>query len=220
MEIVRNLVLNLIVIAVLAVFLEMLLPAGDMRRYVKMVMGLLIVIAVLQAAGNLIRGGWQLDMPVPAQTGPSPGAPGLPDIMAGGRRLAADTQAQALEQYRQGLALQIAALAGMNGRLTVREVEVDLYGDKNDKKFGQIRQVQLLFDAAPAAAEQKNPLVGPVKVEVGKNAGAGGNAVSGRAQPPPEVEQAARRAAANVANFYNLSPEQVKFEFRTAAAGG
>lgn len=218
MEIVRNLVLNLIVIAVLAVFLEMLLPSGDMRRYVRMVMGLLIVIAVLQAAGNLIRGGWQLDMPVPAQAGPSSGASGLTDIMAGGRRLAADAQAQALEQYRQGLARQIAALAGMNGRLTVWGVEVALYEDKNDRKFGQIRQVRLILGTAPAVAERKNPLVEPVKVQVGTDA-AGEGAASGRAQPSAEMEQAARRAAANVANFYNLSPEQVKFEFRAAAAG-
>ena len=47
MEIIRSLVQNLIVIIILAVMLDMFLPAGEMRKYVKMVMGLLIIVAVV-----------------------------------------------------------------------------------------------------------------------------------------------------------------------------
>jgi len=213
METLRNLVLNLTVIVVLAVFLEMLLPLGEMRRYVRMVMGLLIVIAVLQCAGNLFREGGLLDLPAPAWSGSSAGGSGLQDITAGGRQLAAENQFRALEQYRQGLSRQMAALAGMSGQLTVRDVQVEVSTNPDDGNFGRIKQVRLLFAAHPLPAEEgrKNPLVAPVKVKVDNGADTAGASV-----PPavaPEQEQAARRAALNIARFYNLSPDQVKYAF-------
>ena len=55
MEVIRNLVQSLVIIIILAMFLEMLLPAGQMRAYVKMVMGLLVIIAVIQAVGSMAR---------------------------------------------------------------------------------------------------------------------------------------------------------------------
>lgn len=100
MEIVRNLVQNLIIIVVLAVFLEMLLPAGDMRRYVKLVMGLLIIVAMLQAVAGLVRGNWQVLLPEPVKSNTSSGVTGLADIMAEGQQLSARHQSKALEEYR------------------------------------------------------------------------------------------------------------------------
>jgi len=55
LDIIRSLVQSLIVIIILAMFLEMLLPAGEVNKYVKMVVGLLIIIAAVQAVGNLTR---------------------------------------------------------------------------------------------------------------------------------------------------------------------
>ncbi|WP_180261144.1 stage III sporulation protein AF, partial [Desulforamulus profundi] len=47
LESIKTLVQVLVIIIVLAVFLEMLLPSSQMQDYVKMVMGLLVIIVVL-----------------------------------------------------------------------------------------------------------------------------------------------------------------------------
>jgi|OM-RGC.v1.013949497 stage III sporulation protein AF len=212
-ELVRNLVQNLIIIVVLAVFLEMLLPAGDMRRYVKMVMGLLIIVVVLQAIGGVVRGEWQHDLPEPALTGTPPGVPDLTDIMAAGQRLKDGHQQKALEEYRQGLSRQIAALAGLNKEVQVVKAQVEVYTDPGDRRFGQIREVLLLLAAASPDAREKgggrdDPLVDPVTIDVGGRGLPGNEGMS--LKPGPEAERAAEQLAKTVANFYNLSLEQVK----------
>jgi stage III sporulation protein AF len=82
MDVLRELIQTIIVIVVLAVLVEMLLPGGDMRRYVKMVMGLLIIMAVLQAAAGVLNSRFMQD--VPAVTVSDTGTPPLEDIMAAG----------------------------------------------------------------------------------------------------------------------------------------
>ncbi|MBE3588588.1 MAG: stage III sporulation protein AF [Thermoanaerobacteraceae bacterium] len=220
METVRNLVQNLIVIVVLAVFLEMLLPAGEMRRYIKMVMGLLVIVAVLQAIGGVVRGEWRLELPEPALNSPSPGMPGLADIMAGGRQLSSGQQEKALQEYRQGLARQVRALAGLQGQVTVQGVEVEVYTDPKDQRYGQVREIRLLLAAGPSgngAGEKGPPVVEPVTVDIGsRGAGGGpegGKGAGGSGTPAPEVERAARKLAATLANFYNLPVDSVKIEF-------
>lgn len=47
---------QLIFLILLATVLEMLLPAGELRRYVRMLMGLVVVVAVAEPLVNLARG--------------------------------------------------------------------------------------------------------------------------------------------------------------------
>ena len=89
MEVIRTLVKNLIFIAMLAVFLPMLLPFGEMQRYVKMVLGLLVMVAVLQAAGEATKGSWPEEIPALTITGGSAAAPSLAEITAKGQKIAA-----------------------------------------------------------------------------------------------------------------------------------
>ncbi|WP_027356062.1 stage III sporulation protein AF [Desulfofundulus thermocisternus] len=215
MELIRQLVQNLIVIVVLAVFLEMLLPASDMRRYVKMVMGLLIIVVVLQAIGGIVRGDWQRHLEPAINAAPS-GVPDLKEILAAGQRLKDGQEQKALEEYRQGLSRQIVALAGLNSEVQVVKARVEIYTDPGDRHYGQIREVFLLLAAArPRIQEQGSgrgeQLVEPVTIDVGERA----QPVQGEvnAKPGPEAEKAAARLTRVVADFYNLSPDQVKVQW-------
>ena len=63
LETIGMLVRTLIVIAVLAVVLDMLLPQNQFRTYLKMVMGLLVIVAVLQVVGQTLDEEWLADLP-------------------------------------------------------------------------------------------------------------------------------------------------------------
>ncbi len=208
MEIIRSLVQNLIVIVILAMFLEMLLPVGEMKKYVKMVMGLLIIIAVVQAVGDLARWDYTTDLPslVEKEKGEH-----FPAILESGQKITGEQQEVALEQYRHGLARQVMALAGVQKETSVIDVEVTVQPYGSDPGFGKLKEIILYIPVEPDiadATDKQEVLAGgikPVTVQVGHH-GKPAQAGSGSRLPGKDVTGLINL----VANFYNLNPEQVK----------
>ncbi len=215
-EAIRSLVQSLIVIIVLAVFLEMFLPAGEMRKYVKMVMGLLIIIAVVQAVGDLARFDFTGELQVFTQKEDNARFSG---IMEAGEKITGDQQQKALEQYRHGLANQVMALTRINKSVPVVDVEVKVLSERNEPSFGQLKEIILVVARQPGPGGEKvekgaGAGVEPVMVQVGTPE----TANSGEAnQADNEVELSEEAVAGlikTVSGFYNLKPEQVKVVYR------
>lgn len=210
MDILRSLIQNLIVIVILAMFLEMLLPAGAMRKYVKMVMGLLIIVAVVQAVGQLVRWDYSKDLPALVQRDERSQLAG---IMEAGRKISGEHQQRALEQYRQGLANQVRALAGMSAAVPVVGVEVKVNSSQGEPDYGHLQEIILTVakdQAGPGAGGGLTVAVEPVTVQVGGPAETPGQAGDQAGPQPQNVSDLIN----NVANFYNLSPDQVKIIYR------
>lgn len=209
MDILRSLVQNLVIIVILAMFMEMLLPAGEMRKYVKMVMGLLIVVAVVQAAGEMAR--WDFTWDLPSLTRKEDQAQ-VSGILEAGQKISGEQQQRAMEQYQQGLANQVRALAGINKEITVVGVEVEVHSRPGEPDFGQLKEIVLAVSKNQAEGGSGGGVVvevEPVAVTVG---GPGGSARGGETPGPPREDVAG--LISTVANFYNLRPEQVKVVYR------
>jgi stage III sporulation protein AF len=214
MGIIRELVQTIVVIVVLAVFIEMLLPRGDMRRYVKMVMGLLVILAVLQTAANAVHS--ELMRDVPGITMSDAGVPPLDEIMAAGKQLSELNRDEAAQKYREGIAGQVLALAGLNSKVHAVDAVVSTGGEMNE-----IREITSIFSTTgdqhlDGAGETETPVdVEPVMIDVRGNETTrdAGNA----AMPGPEEKRAALEVTRAVAEFYNLQPGQVKYEFRESS---
>lgn len=212
MEIIRALIQDLVVIVILAMFLEILLPAGDLRRFVKMVMGLLIIVAVVQAVGELAR--WDGTGDLTALTGQA-GPDRLAAIIASGEKISQAQEEKALEQYRRGLANQVVALAGMNKEIPVAAAEVIVNTEKETVNYGQINKIIIFIGQAPGTADRppaadKTAGIEPVTVQIGPEPGTAEQA--GAAPEPPE--EAVAGLIQTVANFYNLKQEQVQCIYR------
>lgn len=214
MEIIRSLVQNLIIIIILAIFLEMFLPAGEMRKYVKMVVGLLIIVAVVQAIGDLARRDFAGDLPSLTQ---KEDQAQLSAIMEAGKKISGDQQQKAIEQYSRGLAGQVLALARMNKELPVCDVEVKVQSERDRPGFGQIKEIVLVVAGEPGRTvpepERSGKVVTdvePVTVQVGPKKNAAGQKEA-EAAPPQEAVDG---LVSTVANFYNLKPEQVRVIYR------
>jgi len=116
----HTLVRNLVVILLLATFLEMLLPNKSMRGFVQMVMGLFVISAVLAPITTFLH--TPLEMEIPAWT-----ATNHQDLSAiategQGLKLARDA---VQEQYRQILIHQIKALVLSSDGVDGAEVDVE-----------------------------------------------------------------------------------------------
>jgi len=186
METVRSLVQNIIVIVILAVFLEMLLPAGEMRRYIRLVMGMLVIMAVLQAAAGLVGNDFNLEMP-DVFAAAEPPARRLDDILEEGANLFESQQQDALEQYKKGLAKQVAGLARLNGEARVAGVNVLVEENPRAPDYGRIKEIHLTLaalDTGKSSNGQDSGIVEPVRIEVKGNVpggGVGNENISGRA---------------------------------------
>ena len=138
MQTLHTLVRNLVVILLLATFLEMLLPSKSMRGFVQMVMGLFVISAVLAPITTFLHTPLEMEIPAWSVTNPQ-------DIPA----LATEGQGQKLardavqEQYRQILVNQIKALAlsskGVKGAEVNVEFEEGLGGLTDQPKIAWVK---------------------------------------------------------------------------------
>ena len=209
METLRLLVQNLIIIVVLAVFLEMLLPIGDMKKYVRMVMGLMVIVAVLQALNGFSGGGLFKEIEEYAFRSPPEEIKKM-NILEQGRGIEGENRKKALEQYRKGIERQVSSLAAVDGKIKATAVNVKLQDDPSKKDFGKIIEVNLLIGKGEGQTEGGVKPVEPVTVKVGQEK----TGFSEGDITPPEYSEAARRAADKVANFYNLSPDNISIKFK------
>ena len=120
METLHILVRNLVVILLLATFLEMLLPNQSMRGFVQMVMGLFVISAVLAPITTFLHTPLAMEIPAWSATNPQD----VPAIATEGQgqKLARDA---VQEQYRQILVNQIKALVLSSEGVKGAEVNVE-----------------------------------------------------------------------------------------------
>jgi stage III sporulation protein AF len=179
------LVTELVILAILAVFLELLIPAGELSRYVRMVLGLLIIVAVLQAATGFWHrelagtfGELSLQQTVPASM----------SILDEGRQRWEENHARALDEYRAGLARQIMALTRLNPDVEVVKVEVELDVQGLGGEVGRLQEITLYI--LPDRPGTTAPGVGR------------------------EVDDGRERLRRTVAEFYNVDEAVVKYDIQ------
>lgn len=129
-------------IALLAAFLEMLLPDKKMTRYVRLVLGLFVVVAILSPLVEGVRTGPDLDVAAwdlrLDQVTATP--------VEQGRELAAANEEAALEVYRDRLAGQIRALVALIPGVRTADVLVRVAGGQGYR--GAIREVAVTVTLA------------------------------------------------------------------------
>ena len=97
---------ELIMIVLLATFVDMLLPNRSMERYVKLVLSLLILLTLLSPITKLLKSDpvGELKRAMTAMDSPSDGNATLEQILAQGRRLQSNEQEQSLQWTAKELA--------------------------------------------------------------------------------------------------------------------
>ena len=216
MEVLKNLIQDLALIVMLALFLEMLLPTGEVKQYVKMVLGLLLAVALMQAAGGLARRDFAREVPflTVREEGQKQAA-----IMTAGKEMAARQQEKAAEDYRLGLSRQVLSLAQMNKELAVTGADVRLQEGQSSGS-GRLEEIVLTVRDRPAAGKTgggRAGLVEPVAVQVSpgltgrpegvKTGGAGVDAGGGQEGLPAGPVAGLKET---LAGFYNIEPGQIK----------
>lgn len=206
---------GLVLLVVLASLLEMLLPMGGMKRFVRLTMGLLIMLGIVRPVVALLGG--QIDVDPGAWVQPAAALPSVDEIMQEAERFQARSRAMLLEEVEErirraaedaarsveGVAGATAAVALAGGpqleAVQVEQVTVILL---LGSRFGQVRPV------AP--------------VRIGGEEQAAGNGSGPRLRPPTPAElplaEAVRRQVAEQLGIADVG--QVTVWIESAEAPG
>lgn len=155
MEAVRGIVRNIAIVILLAAFLEMLLPNNSMQRFVRLVMGLFVLMAVLSPVANLLHMPLTFEIPAWSTASDSGNDQELAQVFKQGELLKQQNEQSALDQYKQAIEREVKALA-----LTVQGVNNAVVG-VDIKNNGEISQ--LTVDAGQL--DSTIPAVQPIDIQ-------------------------------------------------------
>lgn len=168
---------ELIMIVLLATFVDMLLPNRSMERYVKLVLSLLILLTLLSPITKLLKSDpiGELKRAMSAMDAPSDGNATLEQILAQGKRLQSNEQEQSLQWTAKELANVMKGQIEETTGAKVRSVEVQLTMSKYETEMEVASSVEL-------------PVIQRVLVEMagegaGKEVKAGQQEVAANTQP-------------------------------------
>lgn len=138
METIRLLVRNLVFLVMMAAFLEMLLPLQGTRRFVQVIIGLFVLLAVLGPIVTLFRQQPPLHFALPDTAGDDAG---LSEILQQGQGLQQVTAAQGQAAYVQRLEDQIEVMCRFVPGVSSAEADVTLTPESPLSSLGTVQKV-------------------------------------------------------------------------------
>jgi stage III sporulation protein AF len=199
METIRQLVRNLALLAILATFLEMLLPLQGTRRFVQVTIGLFILLAVLGPIVSLFRQQPPLHFDLPVN---SPG-PDLKSILEQGQSIEEASSAQEQATYVQRLEDQIEVMCRLVPGVKAAKATVVLSPDASLRSLGTVQKVAV--ELQPGEIQSGEPQSGEPQ---------SGEPQSGEQQAGGE--EIANQVQETVASLFGLQKEQVSVNFVNA----
>ncbi|MFZ5688150.1 MAG: stage III sporulation protein AF [Bacillota bacterium] len=214
LEILSDIVRNIAFIVLLAAFVEMLLPGEQIGRYVRLIMGLFVVVTLLTPIlDNLDKG---LAYGVTAWNIPS--NRGLTTILQRGEELKQRQEEIALREYVNRLERQIQAVVQLVSGVDRAVVSVELERGQS-RQLGEIKKVTIAVWVKSSPREKfeeeqenekagnqvapRRELVAPIQVYLGTET------VQGVSHGQTLSENILQNVKTTVCHFYDLPPSKV-----------
>lgn len=225
---------EIVIIVLLAAFVDLLLPSRSMERYVRLVLSLLILLTLLSPVVSLLKGDAAAELSAAIGLGgPEKTADEeLAKIMAEGQRIEASRQAESLELVAMEAAKQMKAQIRTETGEEPADVEVKLKAEPESGGRGGIvpviEAVHVMFrdnpakpgggpDDAPETGQPGIRPVEPVVIEVGGapdgEGGADDRALPASAEAAEQDAASASRRTAIVKTLeaaWGLTDEQIQ----------
>lgn len=194
METIYLLVRNIIFIILIAVFIEMLLPMKETRRFLEVVVGLFVLITILNPIVSLIQQEPQLQLDI--QEG---NKQELDEILNQGKQLQQVQVEQARSNYGKRIEEQVAVIAQMVPGVEQAEARVQFVAGSSLDSVGVIEKVEIVIKK-----ERSQSIVDPVK-RVSIEPGDGEQAE----KVEESDEGLLKEVQSTVASLYGLQPSKV-----------
>ena len=188
MEILISIVKNLLLIVVVASFLEILLPDNSMRPFVRFTIGLFVILAILNpilstfySERDLVAGAWELPWEYN----------GISDYQETGLEVNRDIRKAGSEVIKEKIEKQINSLASLVPGVGDLNTQVAL-----DPESGELSEVMLVIETTSAGSKD-----GTVE------------AFSSRDQAHQDQKVIKEKLTSMMRNLYGLEDQQVVIKF-------
>lgn len=199
----RPWVRQLVIIVVLAGFVDMLLPSGQMRKFAQVVVGLFIIMALVNPLLLLFRpnAAWRLpDVELDAAAWKGGGSPG------GDAVLAATVEEQVFRHYQQRLEEQVETLILSLEGITRARARVAIESDSEHRNLGGIGGIKVWVGRGKGEKDEVK-IVDKIEVRVdGENDGGRQDPGEERGGVPAEIRD---KITALLTAFFALDPQSI-----------
>lgn len=160
MEFMKSWITNITVVIIFTMLLDIVIPSNDMKKFTKVIMGLLILLVIIKPFLMVRDFGYQF------QSTMAQAASYLESSSEeNGKEVEVFQNDAALNIYKQKLSEKIGEIVKSNKELKDRKVQVNLEieNDLNKKDFGSIKTIEVLVEKGKDNAIQASSIK-PVKI--------------------------------------------------------
>lgn len=208
METIRIIVGNLVIMILVAAFLELLLPLHGTRRFVQVIMGVFILAVILNPVVSFFKQAPLLNLSFSKVVDEKSSE--LRSILAQGEVLRQTTVRQARDAYQKRLEEQLAVMVRLIPGVQDAKARVILESTPSLQAMGAISKVYITVWAGAKNSESNIEPVG--RIEMGRDAGQGEQ----EKEPDSAIQKnLISEVKCTVTSLFGLRPEQVfvNFEF-------
>lgn len=203
LDAISTLVRNVTIIVIIAGFLEMLLPNGEIKRFVKVVLGLFILVSMLNPLLSLFDK--KVVSEVLAWQDTTENSK-LNSILSQGEKISAEMNQKALDMYRKNLAKQIETMVKLVKGVAWVEANVNMEINKANPSYEAIDKVVLVVGMMKKEGEKEEgeeiKKIKPIKVEISHS--------EKKISDDPDQKELKEQIKATLKNFFNLKEEQIE----------
>lgn len=202
---------KIILVVLLAVFLDLLLPNGVMQRYVRVVMGFVILATMLAPITSFFHSSWSpnallaADLPLQDTS--------LQQILEQGKAMQKEQEKQAEEEWKKRMESSLKQQIEKEYPVTVEQVSLAYtLNQENAASYPQITGVSLILakkeGSAPAVSIQP---VQPVQIREGEQ-----GATTGTFMPTEEMKTWEQQICKEIANMWQLPTSSIILRWEKA----
>lgn len=211
LDTISSMVRNVTVIVLIAGFLEMLLPSGEIKKFVKSVLGLFILVTILNPLISL----WDQNKSaeVFAWQDPIEGNRSLDTILGQSQEISQEMKEKAMVMYQDNTAKQMETVVKLIKGVSWVEATVKVAGENNNDPQGEIKHVNLIIGlkekGVPPGEEREGiQQVEEIKVSISQEENHD-QVITQDQNQDQNLEGAIRET---IKNYFSLKDEQIQIQ--------
>ncbi|NLJ55906.1 MAG: stage III sporulation protein AF [Firmicutes bacterium] len=223
METIGGLIRYIVILIFISTLLEMILPQGVFRRYLRMLIGILLIFTLITPLQKITRLAPYWEIPPLVNSMENESAAELEAILGHGERLYKEKMKDALKDYQAKVSDLLTAELAREFKQDLLDLQITTEDNPDSKEFGLFKDVYAVVQeqkpvkkvTAPGNVEEINvavEVISPNKGAFRENSGSGKTENSSAS--PESNGGKIKEIEKYLAAYFRLSPENVKVEIR------
>jgi stage III sporulation protein AF len=195
----REWIINIVIMIVFVTFLEIILPSSNMKRYIQMIIGLLIIIVLINPFINLITKDINIEREVFANIGES-----FSYDQSGNSEYIELQNKQIINMYKQKLYKEISEMVSKEGDFDIFNLDIDIIEDSIQDNYGDITRIELAIMTAKKEGSQKND-----EIKVNKIQDVVISTLDSDSTKSIQTSESCKKIQKKISEYYKISEDKV-----------